>query len=153
MHAPTGVSTSLPPRCTSETAPLLPTVIFSSATPFCVDRTFKHHFSSLNRIREKSDSSQSVNYAASRLSSVPLYPRENKPDFEGVFPAGIDLSPPPFRGQSVTIQGWVGQRSRPRRGRPCPKARPEAVGARRRGAGLRSLFQGGPESCVSLLAS
>ena len=41
-----------------------------------VDKTFKRHFSSLNRIREKSDNSrrQSVNYAASRLSSVPLYP-------------------------------------------------------------------------------
>ena len=39
-----------------------------------VDRTFKRHFSSPNRIREKSDNSQSVNYAASRFSSVPLYP-------------------------------------------------------------------------------
>ena len=37
-----------------------------------MDRTFKRHFSSLNRIREKSDNSQPVNYAASRFSSVPL---------------------------------------------------------------------------------
>src|ERR1019366_130482 len=35
MHSPTGVLTSFPPKCTSATAPLLPTVIFSSATPCC----------------------------------------------------------------------------------------------------------------------
>ncbi len=45
-----------------------------------------------------------------------------------------------------------GQRSRPRRGRTCPKARPVAAGAPRCGAGLRWGFRGGPESCVSLLA-
>jgi len=39
-----------------------------------VDRTFKRHFSSLNRIREKSDNSQPVTYAASRFSSVPSVP-------------------------------------------------------------------------------
>src|SRR5664279_632090 len=33
-----------------------------------------------------------------RASCIPLYPRENKPDFEGVFPTGIDLSPTPVSG-------------------------------------------------------
>jgi 3-methyladenine DNA glycosylase Tag len=42
------------------------------------DRTFKRHFSSLNRIRENSDNSQSVNYAASRFSSVPLPGRKDR---------------------------------------------------------------------------
>jgi hypothetical protein len=59
------------------------------------------------------------------------------------------LSLAPLLGAcSVTTRGGAGQRSRPRRGRTCPKARAVVVGARRCGAGLRSGFQGGPESCV-----
>ena len=88
------------------------------------------------------------------MPKISLYPRENKPNFAGVATTGMGLSMSPLSGiRSVTTRGWVGQRSRPWRGRTCPKARPVVAGARRCGAGLRWRFRGGPESCVSLLAS
>ena len=79
--------------------------------------------------------------------------RGNSARFAGDAAMGIAYPWPHFWGRcSVTTRGWAGRRSRPRRGRTCPKARPAAVGARRCGAGLRWGFRGGPESCVSLLA-
>ena len=51
---------------------------------------------------------------------------------------GIGLSLAPLLGRcSVTTRGWAGQRSRPRRGRTCPKARPAAAAQPRGRAAVR----------------
>ncbi len=108
-------------------------------------------FPSPNRIRKTADNRSYVNYihlTRARLNS-PYARGKTSPLFvrAGV---GIGLSLAPLSGRlSVTTRGWAGQRSRPRRGRPCPKARlrlrRSRVGARRDGAGLRCEFRGGPE--------
>jgi len=81
-------------------------------------------------------------------------PKGKQAHFCGSAVMGISVSRAALSGPlSVTTRGWPGQRSRPRRGRTRPKARPAVAVARRGGAGVRWGFRGGPESCVWRLAS
>ena len=66
-----------------------------------------------------------------------MYPGENKPIFAGNATTDIACAWPHLWGRyAVTTRGWAGQRSRPRRGRTCPKARLGAAVEWRCGAGI-----------------
>ena len=111
----------------------------------------------LENARQASLGTITVRTAATSTYTPKLSPYtrgENKPNFVVGAVVGIAYPWPHFGGaRSVTTRGWAGQRSRPRRGRTCPKARPAAAGARRCSAGARWEFRGGPESYVWRLAS
>ena len=92
-----------------------------------------------------SDNLDYINHIRLHAQTAPI-PRGKQARFGENCRRGHSLSPGPLSGLPlVTTRGWVGRRSRSRRGRPYPKARPAAAVSRWCGVGLRWGFRGGPE--------